>query len=213
MMTANFLVTDFGFKRKTKNKEKLLVNDEYGITLKSLDGHSDSFVDINTGEKYYSIGDIIIKFALEEIERDSNRFHEGLPERNLRQGNFDDVYKENKQKDEFFISHDKAKKLLNAQFNRHICGSLMCSSSEPNYNYYIKETKYEFRKSESNIVTLTLYYNYKDRTGHHDFWMTHDIYSFDKDNFPVNRRVSANVPLDLIIEKFLKQNDGGNTYT
>lgn len=203
-MTANYLVTDFGFKRRTKNKEKLLVNDEYGITLKSLDGYSNSFIDINTSEKYYSIGDIITKFALEEIERDSKRFHEGLPERNLRQGDFNAVYKENNQNGEFFISHDKAKKLLEAQFNRHICSSLMCSSSEPNYNYYIKETKYEFRKSDSNIVTLTLYYNYKDRTGHHDFWMTHDIYNFDKDNFPVNRRVSVNVPLDLIIEKFMK---------
>lgn len=203
-MTANYLVTDFGFKRRTKNKEKLLVNDEYEITLKSLDGYTNSFIDINTSEKYYSTGDIITKFALEEIERDSKRFHEGLPERNLRQGNFDAVYKENNQKDEFFMSHEKAKKLLEAQFNRHICSSLMSSSSKPNYNYYIKETKYEFRKSDSNIVTLTLYYNYKDRTGHHDFWMTHDIYNFDKDNFPVNRRVSANVPLDLIIEKFMK---------
>lgn len=203
-MTANYLVTYFGFKRRTKNKEKLLVNDEYGITLIGLDKYTNSFIDINTSEKYHTIGDIITKFALEEIERDSKRFREGLPERNLRQGNFNAVYKENKQNGEFFISHDKAKKLLEAQFNRNICSSLMCSSGEPNYNYYIKETKYEFRKSDSNIVTLTLYYNYKDRTGHHDFWMTHDIYSFDKDNFPINRRVSSNVPLDLIIEKFLK---------
>lgn len=204
MLSANYLVTYFGFKRRTKNKEKLLVNDEYGITLKSLDGYSNSFIDINTSEKYYRIGDIITKFALVGIERDSKRFHEGLPEHNLRQGNFDAVYKENNQKDEFFMSHEKAKKLLEAQFNRHICSSLMESSNGPNYNYYIKETKYEFRKSDSNIVTLTLYYNYKDRIGRHDFWMTHDIYNFDKDNFPINSRVGSNVPLDLIIEKFLK---------
>lgn len=203
-MTANYLVTDFGFKRRTKNKEKLLVNDEYEITLKSLDGYSNSFIDINTSEKYYSIGDIITKFTLVKIERDSKRFHEGLPECNLRQGNFDAVYKENNQKDEFFMSHEKAKKLLEAQFNRHICSSLMQSSHGPNYNYYIKETKYEFRKYDSNIETLTLYYNYKDGIGRHDFWMTHDIYNFDKDNFSVNRRVGANIPLDLIIEKFLK---------
>ena len=80
----------------------------------------------------------------------------------------------------------------------------MESSHGPNYNYYIKETYYKFRKSDSNIVTLTLYYNYKDRTGHHDFWMTHDIYNFDNDNFFVNRRLRSYVPLDLIIEKFLK---------
>jgi hypothetical protein len=204
MMTANYLVTNFGFKRKTKNKEKLLVNDEYGITLKSLDGRSASFIDINTGKEYYDIGDIITKFALEEIERGSKRFNEGLPERNLRQGNFDEAYKENRQKDEFFISHDKAKKLLNAQFNRHISSSLMCSGNEPNYNYYIKEAKYEFRNTESNNEILTLYYNYKDRKGHHYFWMTHDIYAFDKDNFYVNHRVGSKIPLDLIIEKFLK---------
>ena len=94
---------------------------------------------------------------------------------------------------------EEAKKLLEAQFNRHICKTLMCSGNEPNYNYYIKEAKYEFRKTESNNEILTLYYNYKDRNGHHDFWMTHDIYGFDKNNFPVNRRIDANVPLDLII--------------
>ena len=189
---------------RTKNKEKQLVNDEYRITLKSLDGRSDSFIDINTGKKYYHIGDIITKFALEEIERDSKRFYEGLSERNLRQGNFEETYKENRKEDEFFMPHSKAKKLLEAQFNRHICKTLMCSGNEPNYNYYIKEAKYEFRKTESNNEILTLYYNYKDRNGHHDFWMTHDIYGFDKNNFPVNRRIDANVPLDLIIEKFLK---------
>ncbi len=203
-MTANYLITNFGFKRKTKNRKKLLINDEYGITLKALKGCCNSFVDINTNEQYHTIGDIVTKFSLEEIEKDSKRFHEGLPEYNLRQGNFEAAYKENNQKGEFFMSHDKAKKLLEAQFNRLICRSLMCSSNEPNYNYYIKETKYEFIKSESDIVTLTLYYNYKDRTGHHDFWMTYDIYNFDKDNFPVNRRISSSVPLDLIIDKFLK---------
>lgn len=202
MMTANFLVTDYGFKRKTKNKEKLLVNDEYKITLKILDGYFNSFIDVDTCEEYHRIGDIISKFALVDIERDSKRFHDGLPECNLTQGNFNDAYKENNQKDDFFISHDKAKKLLEAQFNRLICNSLMSSSSEPIYNYYIKETKYKFIKSEFNMGTLILYYNYKDRTGHHDFWMTHEIYSFDKDKFPVNRRVNASVPLDLIIEKF-----------
>ncbi len=204
-MTANYLVTDFGFKKRTKNKEKLLINEEYGITLKNLEGYYNSFIDINTGEKYFNIGDIITKFTLENIERDSKRFHDGLPEQNLKQGDFNAVYKENKQKGEFFISHNKAKKLLEAQFNRHICNSLMSSSSEPNYNYYIKETKYQFRKSDTSFhTTLTLYYNYKDRKGHHDFWMTHDIYDFDKDNFSINSRVNSKIPLDLIIQKFLK---------
>lgn len=203
-MTVNYLVSDFGFKKTKKNKEKLLVNEEYNIILKTLEGYYNSFIDVNTNEEYHSIGDIISKFELVDIERNSKRFHDGLPERNLRQGNFDEVYSENEQRDEFFISHEKAKKLLEAQFNRHICSALMKSSGEPIYNYYIKETKYEFTQSDSNIVTLTLYYNYKDRTSNHNFWMTHDIFNFDKDNFPVNRRVNASVPLDLIIEKFLK---------
>ena len=204
MMTANYLVNNFGFKRKTKNKQKLLVNDGYGIILKNLDNYTNYFIDINTSEKYCSICDIITKFELEEIKKASKRFHEGLPKQNLRQGDFNNVYKKNNQKEEFFISHNKAKKLLEAQFNRHICNPLMFSSSIPNYNYYIKETKYEFRKNDSKIVTLTLYYNYKHRKGDHDFWMSHKIYNFDKDNFPVNRRVGANIPLDLIIEKFME---------
>jgi len=32
----------------------------------------------------------------------------------------------------------------------------------------------------------------------------YEIYNFDKNNFPINRRIDATVPLDLIIDKFLK---------
>ena len=195
-MTLNALVRDFGFKRRTKNKEKFIENKKYGIFLNK------SFVDINTNEKYKNIEDIIKKFALIDIKRDSEKFHSGLPEQNLKQGSFSEGYKENKQKGEFFISHEKAKKLLEAQFNRHICGPLMVSSSGSDYSYFIKESNYKFRQSDSKILTLTLCYNYKARRGHHDFWMTHVIYVFDKDNFPINRRAEVSVPLDFIIENF-----------
>lgn len=204
MITANFLVTDFGFKRRTKNKEKFLVNSEYDITLKAID--SSTFIDINTNDEYHSICDVITRFAMIEIEKNSKLFHSGLDEKHLRQGNFSEVYKENKQKGDFFISHEKAKTLLEAQFNRQICNALMHnSSSGDNFDYYIRETKYEFRQEhDSDIVTLKLYYNYKDRKGHHDFWVTHDIYNFNSDKFHINHRVSSSVPIDLIIEKFLK---------
>lgn len=203
MLTTNYLINEYGFKRRSKNKEKLLVNENYKITLKQSDKYSNVFVDINTSDEYHNDGDIVSKFSIIDVENMSKIFHIGLSEQNLKQGNFKESYKENNQNDNFFISKEKAKKLLEAQFNRSICNALMCSSSIPNYNYYIKETKYEFRKS-NNIEILTLCYNYKDRYGKHDFWMTYDIYEFQKDKFPINRRINAFIPVDLLISKFLK---------
>jgi len=200
-MTENELVKQFGFKRRMKNKEKFLVNEEYNITLKTGGFY---FKDINTNETYKNSGDIISKFALINIEKDSKKYHNGLIKYNLNQKDFDIIYKENKQNENYFISHNKAKKLLEAQFNRLLCNALMWDSDKPNYEYYIKETYYIFERSESNIITLYLKYHYINNSKLHDFIKYYDIYNFDKNDFPINRRIDATVPLDLIIDKFLK---------
>lgn len=202
MITANYLVTNFGFKRKVKDGEKLLFNKLYNITLKQHDVYKNHFVDVNTGEQYINIVDICDKFCLIQIEYDSKKFHGGLPDINLMQGNFNESYIENSQDGEFFMSHEKAKKLLEAQFNRKICNALMISSGNSNYDYQIKKCKYEFRNVGSDICTLTLYYNYSN--GKHCFWVTHDIHNFDGDYFYNNRINGSKILIDLIIQKFLK---------
>jgi len=90
-ITENYLVTDYRFKRKTKNKVKFFVNSEFGITLtKDATG---GFYNDETKETYYENGDIIKIIRIKSIEQKSKKFRAGLPQINLDQGDFDKVYR------------------------------------------------------------------------------------------------------------------------
>jgi len=203
-LTENYLVSDFGFKRKTNNKIKFLFNDKYKITLTKVKSY---FYNNDTNEIYKCVGDIIKIIAIKEIELKSEKFRAGLSKINLNQGDFDAVFRDNKQTgDIVFISHDKAKLLLQAKFNELISGPLMVGGSEGIYTYRILEANYVFKSHGSmgtETITLTLQYHYKDSLGQHDFWNTFKIYNFSKDDFTINDRLSVSLPVDYLIDKFI----------
>jgi hypothetical protein len=201
-LTENYLVSSFGFKRRSKNKNKFLINNEYNIILvKNNDG---SFYNEEEKDTYIYDGEIITLLAIKDIDKKSDKFKQGLPEINLNQGCFEQVYQENKQSNDFaFIPHDKAKLLLNAKFNELISSGLMMGGGKEIFSYCIKECKYDFVKNKtSDFITLKLSYHYKDRQGKHDFWNIFDIYNFDKDKFPINSRTNSYISIDYLIKKF-----------
>jgi hypothetical protein len=200
-LTENMLVVDFGFKRRQKNKSKFLHHPDYDITLTKKGNYANVFVDQN-GKTYQSNTDIIKIRAIKEIEIASEKIKAGLPKRNLRQGNFDEVYRESNHPEEWFIDKETAYKLLKANFNWLISRALMTSGQGDNYDYQILSAKCNYRTSGKNnqIQVLTLTYEYKDRRGHHHFWNTTDILS-PINKFPINTRVGVYVPIKFIIKK------------
>lgn len=205
LITANLLINDYNFKKRSINKVAYLINERYNIKLiKKEDG---SFYD-KDDDKYYRNGaDIITSLYVKDLDEKSEKFKIGLPQQNLNQGDFDKVYKENKQKGEIvFIPHERAKKILKAQFCYLISDALMSNSRGPNYEYKIIETKYEFRKSGTNssnggdLISLNLIYHYNSK--YHDFYHNFVILSFDPNRFPINNRVGAYMTVDHLLSKF-----------
>ena len=168
---------ELGFKRRQKNKQKFLVYDEVTLS-KQPDG---TFLDVNTNVIYMYYNDMVDYISILELTKTSEIFKAGLPEINLRQGNFNNVYKDSSDNQTHFISHEMCKKLLEAKFNMLISGPLMLSNSEPNYDYRIIEAKYYFLDKD----ILTLCYHFKDSKGWHDFYHTFKVFKFDYNDYVI----------------------------
>ncbi len=205
MITKSSLVNEYGFRKRTKNKKQFFENSKISMILEQSEDCSNWFIDNSTDIVYKREIELHTELVSREMKLKSIEFRNGLYPCYLNQGNFENSYIQNKQTDEYFMSHEKAKSLLKSWFNYKISDSLMLSNSLPNFDYKIVKTYYKFesRYSEAfkkQLVSLKLYYDIKGYN--HEYTEVQTICDYSSESFVLNNRIGLKVPIDLIIELF-----------
>lgn len=168
---------DAGFKKKIKNKQLYFINDD--ITLKFISNDkviNESEIYLNKPkESFYDIYDATKLLIYNDFLKTSEKFKIGLPEENLKQGNFKDAFIKPKNYTFEYLDYKNAELLCEAIFNYLISHNLMQSTSNvgtlPNYDYKIIDCTITCNKS-GEVDVLNFNYHYKSTKSSHDFYKT-----------------------------------------
>lgn len=215
-LTAQDLM-EFGFStKKNENKKKVFIHNKLGLTLWcdkkiSKNGYTD-------GQKPIYYSDIVELIFANDLKKKGNAFKAGLPERNLRQGNFEKAFSRIGINGKFFKA-DLAERILKALFNLKISSALMRTTTSgkygsyvtENYDYSIVKTSYSFYSNSSidnNYEAIYLHFYYKDIKESHEFQLTDCVYMIRNNPkkpepmYVINERISAEIPVKLLLEAF-----------
>lgn len=168
---------DAGFKKKMINKQLYFINDDIVLKFISYDNViNESKLFINKpNESFHDIYDVIKLLIYNSFLNLSEKFKNGLPEENLKQGNFKEAFIKPNNYTFEYLDYKKAELLCEAIFNYLISSNLMQTTSNsgtlPNFDYKIIDCTITCNKS-GEVDVLNFNYHYKNTKGSHDFYKT-----------------------------------------